>query len=57
MESEYDIVDDQEEVLNVRILPARPMHEEMEYAGRGRENITHTRDSLAHIVCISFQRV
>ncbi|KAF0039950.1 hypothetical protein F2P81_008185 [Scophthalmus maximus] len=33
MESEYDIVDDQEEVLNVRILPARPMHEEMEYAG------------------------
>ncbi|XP_035505865.2 cytokine-dependent hematopoietic cell linker isoform X1 [Scophthalmus maximus] len=34
MESEYDIVDDQEEVLNVRILPARPMHEEMEYADR-----------------------
>lgn len=32
-ESEYDVVDDQEEVLNVRILPARPIHAEREYAG------------------------
>lgn len=34
-ESEYDVVDDQEEVLNVRILPARPIHAEREYADRG----------------------
>ncbi|XP_034545877.1 cytokine-dependent hematopoietic cell linker [Notolabrus celidotus] len=33
-ESEYDVVDDQEEVLNVRILPARPIHGEREYADR-----------------------
>ncbi|XP_023253928.1 cytokine-dependent hematopoietic cell linker [Seriola lalandi dorsalis] len=33
-EPEYDVVDDQEEVLNVRILPARPIHEEREYADR-----------------------
>lgn len=32
-ESEYDVVDDQEEVLNVRILPARPINDEREYAG------------------------
>ncbi|XP_044062113.1 cytokine-dependent hematopoietic cell linker [Siniperca chuatsi] len=35
MEPEYDVVDDQEEVLNVRILPARPINEEREYADRG----------------------
>ncbi|KAM9357364.1 uncharacterized protein clnk [Symphorus nematophorus] len=29
-ESEYDVVDDQEEVLNVRILPARPLCDERE---------------------------
>ncbi|XP_073342433.1 uncharacterized protein [Pagrus major] len=34
-ESDYDVVDDQEEVLNVRILPARPIHAEQEYADRG----------------------
>lgn len=33
-ESEYDVVDDQEEMLDVRILPARPMYYETEYAGR-----------------------
>lgn len=33
-ESEYDVVDDQEEVLNVRILPARPINDEREYADR-----------------------
>lgn len=33
-EPEYDVVDDQEEMLNVRILPARPINEEREYAGR-----------------------
>ncbi|KAG7224811.1 hypothetical protein INR49_013524 [Caranx melampygus] len=31
-EPEYDVVDDQEEILNVRILPARPINEEREYA-------------------------
>ena len=33
-ESEYDVVDDQEDVLKVRILPARPLNDEREYAGR-----------------------
>lgn len=33
-ESEYDVVDDQEEMLDVRILPARPMYDDTEYAGR-----------------------
>lgn len=33
-EPEYDVVDDQEEVLHVRILPARPIHDEREYADR-----------------------
>ncbi|PWA18573.1 hypothetical protein CCH79_00005739, partial [Gambusia affinis] len=32
MESEYDVVDDQEEVHNVRIFPARPINDEREYA-------------------------
>lgn len=32
-ESDYDVVDDQKEVLNVCILPARPIHGEQEYAG------------------------
>ncbi|XP_053284698.1 cytokine-dependent hematopoietic cell linker isoform X1 [Pleuronectes platessa] len=34
-EPEYAVVDDQEEVLSVCILPARPIYEEMEYADRG----------------------
>ncbi|XP_060903502.1 cytokine-dependent hematopoietic cell linker [Labrus mixtus] len=34
MEPEYDVVDDQKEELNVRIFPARPIHEEREYADR-----------------------
>ncbi|XP_070769610.1 cytokine-dependent hematopoietic cell linker-like [Enoplosus armatus] len=34
VEPEYDVVDDQEEVLNVRILPARPLNDEREYADR-----------------------
>lgn len=33
-ESEYDVVDDQEDVLKVRILPARPLNDEREYADR-----------------------
>lgn len=33
-EPEYDVVEDQEEALDVRILPARPMHDETEYAGK-----------------------
>lgn len=33
-ESEYDVVDDQEDTLDVHILPARPMCDETEYAGR-----------------------
>lgn len=28
------MVDNQEEVLNVRILPARPINDDQEYAGR-----------------------
>ncbi|MEQ2165642.1 hypothetical protein GOODEAATRI_019238, partial [Goodea atripinnis] len=34
MEPEYDVVDDQEEIQNVRILPARPISEDREYADR-----------------------
>ncbi|KAK2848650.1 hypothetical protein Q5P01_008484 [Channa striata] len=34
VEPEYDVVDDQEEVLNVHILPARPINDEREYADR-----------------------
>ncbi|XP_029368221.1 cytokine-dependent hematopoietic cell linker isoform X2 [Echeneis naucrates] len=34
MEPEYDVVDDQEEMLKVCILPARPINEEREYADR-----------------------
>ncbi|XP_047208885.1 cytokine-dependent hematopoietic cell linker isoform X1 [Girardinichthys multiradiatus] len=34
MEPEYDVVDDQEEIHNVRILPARPISEDREYADR-----------------------
>ncbi|XP_075868341.1 cytokine-dependent hematopoietic cell linker isoform X2 [Nelusetta ayraudi] len=33
-ESEYDVVDDQEELLDVHILPARPMYDDTEYADR-----------------------
>ncbi|XP_053179641.1 uncharacterized protein LOC128362815 [Scomber japonicus] len=33
-EPEYDVVDDQEDVHSVRILPARPLNEEREYADR-----------------------
>jgi len=32
-EPEYDVVDDHEEALRVRILPARPINDEREYAG------------------------
>ncbi|XP_023183993.1 cytokine-dependent hematopoietic cell linker isoform X3 [Xiphophorus maculatus] len=34
MEPEYDVVDDHEEVHNVRIFPARPINDEREYADR-----------------------
>nr|XP_054595231.1 uncharacterized protein LOC107379234 isoform X2 [Nothobranchius furzeri] len=34
MEPEYDVVDDQEEVLRVHILPARPIIEDQAYADR-----------------------
>lgn len=33
-EPEYDVVDDHEVVHSVRILPARPMNEDREYAGK-----------------------
>ncbi|XP_054453675.1 cytokine-dependent hematopoietic cell linker [Anoplopoma fimbria] len=33
-EHEYDVVDDQAEVIRVHILPARPINEEREYADR-----------------------
>ncbi|XP_028272820.1 cytokine-dependent hematopoietic cell linker [Parambassis ranga] len=33
-EPEYDVVDDQEEMFRVHILPARPIHDEKEYADR-----------------------
>ncbi|XP_037531433.1 cytokine-dependent hematopoietic cell linker [Nematolebias whitei] len=33
-EPEYDVVDDQEDVHSVRILPARPMDDDREYADR-----------------------
>lgn len=46
------MVDDQEEVLNVRILPARPINEEREYAGR--EEKTDAGFSLAHLVLHSY---
>ncbi|CAJ1058965.1 cytokine-dependent hematopoietic cell linker [Xyrichtys novacula] len=48
-EPEYDVVDDQEEVLNVRIFPARPIHEEREYADRNlpRSSSAHSLSSLA----------
>lgn len=32
------MADDHEEVLNVRILPARPIDAEREYAGREKNN-------------------
>ncbi|KAM6923423.1 uncharacterized protein clnk [Xenentodon cancila] len=32
-EHEYDVVADQQEVINVHILPARPIDDEQEYAG------------------------
>lgn len=37
MEPEYDVVDDHEEVHNVRIFPARPINDEREYAGKNRD--------------------
>ncbi|KAA8588695.1 hypothetical protein FQN60_010040 [Etheostoma spectabile] len=33
VEPQYDVVGDQEEAPHVRILPARPIHDEREYAG------------------------
>ncbi|XP_059201702.1 cytokine-dependent hematopoietic cell linker [Centropristis striata] len=33
-EPEYDVVDDQEEMMHVRIFPARPINDEREYADR-----------------------
>lgn len=49
-EPEYDVVDDQEEVLNVRILPARPINDETEYAGTDTFFI---RVHTAHFMLIS----
>ncbi|XP_042349782.1 cytokine-dependent hematopoietic cell linker isoform X2 [Plectropomus leopardus] len=48
-ESEYDVVDDQEEVLNVHILPARPINDEREYADRDlpRSSSAQSLSSLA----------
>ena len=48
-------MDDQEEVLNVRILPARPINEEREYAGR--EGNAEAYSSLAHLAFILTSQV
>ncbi len=48
-ESEYDVVDDQEEVLNVRILPAQPINEEREYAGKEEHNDTRFSSDLFNV--------
>lgn len=34
VEPQYDMVDEQRHTHTVQILPARPLHEEEEYAGR-----------------------
>ncbi|KAM7417293.1 hypothetical protein PAMA_017112 [Pampus argenteus] len=34
LEPQYDVVDNQQDVVNVHILPARPIHEDKEYADR-----------------------
>lgn len=47
-ESEYDVVDDQEEMLDIRILPARPMYNETEYAGRPFTIFTHYATDIFH---------
>ncbi|CAI5652729.1 cytokine-dependent hematopoietic cell linker isoform X1 [Oreochromis niloticus] len=48
-EPEYDVVDNQEEVLSVRILPARPINDDQEYADRDlpRSSSAHNLSSLA----------
>lgn len=45
-ESEYDVVDDQEDMLDVHILPARPMYDETEYAGRQICIFTHYANDI-----------
>ncbi|XP_013771578.1 uncharacterized protein clnk [Pundamilia nyererei] len=48
-EPEYDVVDNQEEVLSVRILPARPINDDQEYADRDlpRSSSAHNLSSLS----------
>lgn len=53
-ESEYDVVDDQEDMLDVRILPARPMYDETEYAGRQIPIFTHYLNDIFHRTCLNF---
>lgn len=47
VEPEYDVVDDQEEVHNVHIFPARPINDEREYADRDlpRSSSAHSLSS------------
>ncbi|XP_041845292.1 cytokine-dependent hematopoietic cell linker isoform X2 [Melanotaenia boesemani] len=52
-ESEYAVVDDQEEVFNVHIHPARPIHDEREYADRDLpRSLSGQRLSLVSTVSI-----
>ncbi|XP_029297711.1 LOW QUALITY PROTEIN: cytokine-dependent hematopoietic cell linker [Cottoperca gobio] len=49
VESEYDVVDDQEEVLHIRILPAKPIDDEQDYADRDLpwSSFAHSPSSLS----------
>lgn len=59
-ESEYHTADDREDVLNVHILPARPINHEAEYAGRDTlimHTCTAQFSSLASVPVVSrFER-
>lgn len=46
----YDEVDDHEEVHNVHILPARPIEDEREYAGRQKSIDTFSLPVLSVLV-------
>ncbi|XP_034739651.1 cytokine-dependent hematopoietic cell linker [Etheostoma cragini] len=56
VEPHYDVVGDQEEVPHVRILPARPIHDEREYADRDipRSSPLATGNSNIHSGKIAF---
>ncbi|XP_026212837.1 cytokine-dependent hematopoietic cell linker [Anabas testudineus] len=56
VESEYDIVDDQEEMTNVQILPARPINDEAEYADRDLPR-SSSAQSLSSLPTGNFNKV